>query len=165
MPPPLALLPLMLVGGPMSSALGLAFYFLFLVIVLLMLKVIGEILQGSVSGGIPAAIQRATGMSLETISDEWRDAIQTTYLPQIANLYRARNGAQVLVSNIMGRVFMHPDLDDPQPGIQHDDIGHRVDLSEDRAPFGGYQAIRRDLRHGVYLGASESRKDGHAAGY
>lgn len=30
-----------------------------------------------------------------------------------ANLYRARNGAQVLVSNIMGRVFMHPDLDDP----------------------------------------------------
>jgi len=30
-----------------------------------------------------------------------------------ANLYRAKNGAQVLVANIMGRVFMHPDLDDP----------------------------------------------------
>ena len=33
-----------------------------------------------------------------------------------------------------------------------------------RAAFGGYQAIQRDLRTGVYLGASESRKDGHAAG-
>ncbi|MBX3407209.1 MAG: gamma-glutamyltransferase [Phycisphaeraceae bacterium] len=31
--------------------------------------------------------------------------------------------------------------------------------------FGGYQAIMRDLRTGVYVGASESRKDGHAAGY
>jgi gamma-glutamyltranspeptidase/glutathione hydrolase len=31
--------------------------------------------------------------------------------------------------------------------------------------FGGYQAILRDLGRGVYLGASESRKDGHAAGY
>lgn len=30
-----------------------------------------------------------------------------------ATLVQARNGAQVLVSNIMGRVFMHPDLDDP----------------------------------------------------
>ena len=31
--------------------------------------------------------------------------------------------------------------------------------------FGGYQAILRDLKTGVYVGASESRKDGHAAGY
>ncbi|MBT0586123.1 gamma-glutamyltransferase [Alteromonas oceanisediminis] len=31
--------------------------------------------------------------------------------------------------------------------------------------FGGYQAIMRDLKTGVYYGASESRKDGHAAGF
>jgi gamma-glutamyltranspeptidase/glutathione hydrolase len=30
-------------------------------------------------------------------------------------------------------------------------------------PYGGYQAIKRE--QGVYYGASESRKDGHAAGY
>ncbi|OJV02588.1 MAG: metallophosphoesterase, partial [Shinella sp. 65-6] len=30
-----------------------------------------------------------------------------------ANLFIARNGARVLVANIMGRVFMHPELDDP----------------------------------------------------
>jgi gamma-glutamyltranspeptidase/glutathione hydrolase len=31
--------------------------------------------------------------------------------------------------------------------------------------YGGYQAIMRDPVTGVYCGASESRKDGHAAGY
>ncbi|MCV2884356.1 gamma-glutamyltransferase [Aestuariibacter sp. AA17] len=31
--------------------------------------------------------------------------------------------------------------------------------------FGGYQAIMRDTKTGVYYGASESRKDGQAAGY
>lgn len=32
-------------------------------------------------------------------------------------------------------------------------------------PFGGYQAIHYDAVRDVYVGASESRKDGHAAGY
>lgn len=31
--------------------------------------------------------------------------------------------------------------------------------------FGGYQAVWRDPQSGVYAGASESRKDGHAVGY
>lgn len=31
--------------------------------------------------------------------------------------------------------------------------------------FGGYQAIMRDPKTGIYYGASESRKDGQAAGY
>ena len=30
-----------------------------------------------------------------------------------SGVYMARNGARVLVANIMGRIFMHPDLDDP----------------------------------------------------
>lgn len=30
-----------------------------------------------------------------------------------AGVFSAKNGARVLVANIMGRVFMHPDLDDP----------------------------------------------------
>ncbi|HEX5048850.1 MAG TPA: gamma-glutamyltransferase [Gammaproteobacteria bacterium] len=42
-------------------------------------------------------------------------------------------------------------------------LGHRVEAAVGGA-FGGYQAILRDAR-GVYHGASESRKDGHAAGY
>ncbi|UNK58248.1 gamma-glutamyltransferase [Pseudoxanthomonas daejeonensis] len=41
--------------------------------------------------------------------------------------------------------------------------GHRVIFAD--GPYGGYQAIQRDPGNGVYFGASESRKDGHAAGY
>jgi gamma-glutamyltranspeptidase/glutathione hydrolase len=41
--------------------------------------------------------------------------------------------------------------------------GHQ--LRYDLGGFGGYQAIQRDSRNGVWIGASESRKDGHAAGY
>ncbi len=41
-------------------------------------------------------------------------------------------------------------------------MGHRLQMTA--APiFGGYQAIM--IKDGVYYGASESRKDGHAAGY
>jgi gamma-glutamyltranspeptidase/glutathione hydrolase len=42
-------------------------------------------------------------------------------------------------------------------------IGHRVRFG--RGSYGGYQAIMYDARNGVFFGASESRKDGHAAGY
>ncbi|MCK4966409.1 gamma-glutamyltransferase [bacterium] len=40
--------------------------------------------------------------------------------------------------------------------------GHKVGYG---GYFGGYQAIMYDAENGVYFGASESRKDGHAAGY
>lgn len=42
-------------------------------------------------------------------------------------------------------------------------MGHDVVLGD--GGFGGYQAIMKDLDSGVYYGASESRKDGQAAGY
>ncbi|MGI8821452.1 MAG: gamma-glutamyltransferase [Chthoniobacterales bacterium] len=42
-------------------------------------------------------------------------------------------------------------------------MGHSVRL--DLGGYGGYQAIMRDDQQGVYHGASESRKDGQAAGY
>ena len=41
--------------------------------------------------------------------------------------------------------------------------GHTVEFAD--GPYGGYQAIARDPQTGVYTGASESRKDGQAAGY
>ena len=57
-----------------------------------------------------------------------------------------------------------------EPGIAPDVIadlerrGHVLKPAP-TAVFGGYQAIRRDAKTGVYEGASESRKDGMAAGY
>jgi gamma-glutamyltranspeptidase/glutathione hydrolase len=41
--------------------------------------------------------------------------------------------------------------------------GHRIGTSV--GGYGGYQAIMYDEKNGVYYGASESRKDGQAAGY
>src|SRR4051812_29977694 len=41
--------------------------------------------------------------------------------------------------------------------------GHVVHVGN--GGFGGYQAIGRDAANGIYVGASESRKDGQAAGY
>ncbi len=43
------------------------------------------------------------------------------------------------------------------------DLGHSVVTKP--GIFGGYQAVLRDPDTGLYYGASESRKDGHAAGY
>ncbi len=43
------------------------------------------------------------------------------------------------------------------------EMGHRVEVNV--GSFGGYQAIMWDAEQGVYYGASESRKDGQAAGY
>lgn len=42
-------------------------------------------------------------------------------------------------------------------------MGHRIQF--DIGGYGGYQAILFDATNGVYYGASESRKDGQAAGY
>jgi gamma-glutamyltranspeptidase/glutathione hydrolase len=42
-------------------------------------------------------------------------------------------------------------------------MGHRI--GTDPVSYGGYQAILRNAAQGVYYGASESRKDGQAAGY
>ena len=41
--------------------------------------------------------------------------------------------------------------------------GHRIEFA--RGPYGGYQAIMKHPEFGTYFGASESRKDGQAAGY
>ena len=43
-------------------------------------------------------------------------------------------------------------------------MGHRIELTAG-GKYGGYQAIYRNPKTGVYFGASESRKDGQAAGY
>ncbi len=44
-----------------------------------------------------------------------------------------------------------------------EEMGHRIEYSI--GPYGGYQAIYYDKVNKVYIGASESRKDGQAAGY
>lgn len=56
-----------------------------------------------------------------------------------------------------------------ESGIPYESIrglvrrGHKIQFTV--GGYGGYQAILRDESNGVYFGASESRKDGQAAGY
>jgi gamma-glutamyltranspeptidase/glutathione hydrolase len=56
-----------------------------------------------------------------------------------------------------------------ETGIDYDVIralakkGHKIQFKT--GGYGGYQAIMWDERNKVYYGASESRKDGQAAGY
>ena len=58
-----------------------------------------------------------------------------------------------------------------EPGFSSDaiqrlkDMGHNVKVVENGVMFGGYQAIYKDPESGTYIGATEMRKDGQAAGY
>src|SRR2546421_1011021 len=61
-------------------------------------EAIGQILQASVSSGVEGGFKRSLGVTLDDLSSEWRDAVQTTYLPQLADHYRARRIAQPLLT-------------------------------------------------------------------
>src|SRR5438132_13959343 len=61
-------------------------------------EAIGQILQASVSSGVEGGFKRALGITLDDLSSEWRDAVQTTYLPQLSEHYRARRIAQPVLT-------------------------------------------------------------------
>ena len=61
-------------------------------------EIIGEVLNSSPNVGIERAFKRETGLSLEDLSDEWREAMQTKHLPQVATLDRARKFSQPLLT-------------------------------------------------------------------
>jgi len=61
-------------------------------------EAIGQILQASVSSGVEGGFKRTLGITLDDLSSEWRDAIQTTFLPQLADHYRARRIAQPVLT-------------------------------------------------------------------
>ena len=75
-------------------------------------EVVGEILQSSATSGLQAAFKRALGRSLEDLSNDWRDAVQSTFLPQLGDHYRARRIAQPTLTRrrTRGRIFLAPAL-------------------------------------------------------
>jgi len=95
-------------------------------------EVIGEILQASASSGIEAAIKRGLGRSIEDLSNDWRDAVQTTFLPQLGDHYRARRVAQPALTRrrTAGRVFLAPALspDGSEIAFFGDQGGYFIDL-------------------------------------
>jgi len=95
-------------------------------------EVIGEILQSSATSGLDAAFKRALGRSLEDLSNDWRDAIQTTFLPQLGDHYRARRIAQPTLTqrHSRGRIFLAPALTPDGKDIAYfgDQGGFFIDL-------------------------------------
>ena len=61
-------------------------------------EVIGEILNGVATSSIEQGFRRALGMTLETLSDDWQDAVRRTYLPQITDLQMARQFSKPLLT-------------------------------------------------------------------
>lgn len=59
---------------------------------------VGEVLHAVAIAGMEDGFKRALGMSLEDLSDEWRESVQRTYLPQIADLQPARRFSQALLT-------------------------------------------------------------------
>ncbi len=61
-------------------------------------EVIGEIMQATPSLGVDRAFRRYTGLSLEDLSDEWKEEVQQTFLPQVAQLERPRRSASPMLN-------------------------------------------------------------------
>jgi Tol biopolymer transport system component len=76
--------------------------------------VIGEIMNSAPNVGIDRAFKRELGLSLEELSEEWRDAMQVKHLPQVANLDRARKFSDPLLSQRktggFSQLFIAPNL-------------------------------------------------------
>ncbi|HJP61655.1 MAG TPA: hypothetical protein VJ865_16720, partial [Gemmatimonadaceae bacterium] len=73
---------------------------------------IGEILQNATTLGIARAFQRQLGLTLHELSDDWREAMNTKYLPQAAQLDRPRTFSQPLLTEKKsgGQIFLAPAL-------------------------------------------------------
>ena len=61
-------------------------------------EIIGQILAATPTLGVDRAFKRHTGFDLSELGDEWRETMQTTYLPAVANLDRPRKIAQPLLN-------------------------------------------------------------------
>jgi len=70
-------------------------------------EAVGQILQASTSAGVEGAFKRVIGVNLDELISGWRDAVQTTYLPQLADHYRARRIAQPLLTRKRSEGTLH----------------------------------------------------------
>jgi Tol biopolymer transport system component len=70
-------------------------------------EAVGAILKATLSGGVEPAFRRTIGLSLEQLSDQWRDAVQKRYLPEIGARAKARAVADELLSKKRSEGTLH----------------------------------------------------------
>jgi WD40 repeat protein len=75
-------------------------------------EAIGQIMNAVPSVGIERAFKRELGVSLEDLGDEWKEDMQTRYLPSVASLERPRKFSAPLLTNRKsgGEIFLAPAL-------------------------------------------------------
>ncbi|HEX6105690.1 MAG TPA: BamA/TamA family outer membrane protein [Gemmatimonadales bacterium] len=61
-------------------------------------EAVGAILKATLAGGIEPAFRRTIGLTLDQLSEQWRDAVQKRYLPEIGARARARAVADELLT-------------------------------------------------------------------
>ena len=61
-------------------------------------EAVGAILKATLAGGIDGAFRRTIGLTLDQLSNQWRDAVQKKYLPEIGARARARSVADALLT-------------------------------------------------------------------
>ncbi len=61
-------------------------------------EAVGAILKATLAGGVEPAFRRTIGLTLDQLSEQWRDAVQKRYLPDIGARARARAVADELLT-------------------------------------------------------------------
>jgi Tol biopolymer transport system component len=70
-------------------------------------EAVGAILKGTLAGGVDGAFRRTIGLTLDQLSDQWRDAVQKKYLPEIGARARARAVAGELLTEKRSEGTLH----------------------------------------------------------
>jgi Tol biopolymer transport system component len=61
-------------------------------------EAVGAILKATLAGGVEPAFRRTIGLTVDQLSEQWRDAVQKRYLPEIGARARARAVADELLT-------------------------------------------------------------------
>jgi Tol biopolymer transport system component len=70
-------------------------------------EAVGAILTGTLSGGLEASVRRTLGLSLEQLSEQWRDAVNRRYLPEIGRHAKASAIATPLLTKERSKGTLH----------------------------------------------------------
>jgi len=68
---------------------------------------VGAILKATLAGGIEPAFRRTIGLNLDQLSDQWRDAVQKRYLPELGARARAKAVADALLTEKKSQGTLH----------------------------------------------------------
>jgi Tol biopolymer transport system component len=70
-------------------------------------EAVGAILKATLGGGVEGAFRRTIGLTLDQLSDQWRDAVQKKYLPEIGARAKAKAIADELLTEKRSEGTLH----------------------------------------------------------